>query len=273
MTTARFFRCLVLAGAACSFSALLAGCGTGDTGGKRIVLETRVVVAGDDAGTFLTGRGWTVTPSRILLGSGPLYYFDGAPPFARRVEPPLLERVVRRFFTIKEAHAHPGHYQPGDALGQMLQPYTEDLLGGAVDLPSGSGVTGTYRSGRFSFAEVPAGPGAGELGGHAAIVRGRAEKDGEEPREFVAVADFADIARSQTNAEVSGCVFEEADVGGDGTVTVTVRPHVWFDLVDFSEVDPGSEAEPATFEAGSRPRVAFAQGLAQLSAYSFAFAP
>jgi hypothetical protein len=253
-------------------SALL-GCGTEGTGGKRVTLKTRVVLADDAAGAFVTERGWSVTPRRILVGSGPLYYFDGVPPFARRAEPPSLRRLVRGFFSIKEAHAHPGHYQPGNALGQMLEPYTEDLLQGVVDLPAGSGTTGTYRSGRFSFAEVAEGPEVEELEGHSALVLGRAEKDGEEPREFLAVADFADIAKSQTNAEVSGCTFEETAVEGDGTVTVTVHPHVWFDLVDFADVEPGTESEPTTFESGSRPRASFAQGLAQLSAYTFSFSP
>jgi hypothetical protein len=258
---------LILAGS----SVFLPACGDEETSGKRITLQTRVVLSEDDAAGFTTGLGWTVTPRRIVLGSGPLYYFDGVPPLARRDPSPSFTRIVRRFFTIGSAHAHPGHYQSGNALGQMLEPYTEDLLDGPVDLPGGTGVTGTYRSARFSFAESPSGPDVDVLDGHAAVVTGLAEKDGEEPREFVAVADYAEIARSQANAEINGCVFDETEVGGEGTVTVTVSPHVWFQLVDFAEIAPGTEAAPTGFEVGSRPRVAFSQGLAQLSAYTFAF--
>ncbi len=66
-------------------------------------------------------------------------------------------------------------------------------------------------------------------------------------------------------------MFEEAAVQGDGTVTVRVEPSVWFDLVDFSELEPGTPEEPVEFAPGTQPRLAFADGLAQLSAYRFAY--
>jgi hypothetical protein len=54
-------------------------------------------------------------------------------------------------------------------------------------------------------------------------------------------------------------------------VTVRVDPSVWFFLVDFSELDPGTEDEPSELEPDSQPRIAFAEGLAQLSAYEFSY--
>jgi hypothetical protein len=256
---------------AASSGMLLPACGDGETtGGKRIVLKTRMVLAGDEVRGFTSGLGWQVALKKVLLGSGGLYYFDGVPPLAR-VEQPSFTRFARSFFEVRPAWAHPGHYQPGNALGQMTEPYTEDLMDGPVDLPDGEGVTGTYRSGRFSFAETAGGPGVDALEGHAAIVVGRAEKDGEEPREFIATADHAEIAKSQAKAEINGCVFEETDVENDGTVTVTVHPSEWFALVDFGAIEPGTEEAPSSVEADERASVAFSQGLAELSAYTFTY--
>jgi hypothetical protein len=68
-------------------------------------------------------------------------------------------------------------------------------------------------------------------------------------------------------------VFEEFDVTSDGTVTLTVAPKVWFDLVDFSGLDSGSDDAPTSIGAGLRAHTAFALGVAQLSAYRFGFSP
>jgi hypothetical protein len=74
-----------------------------------------------------------------------------------------------------------------------------------------------------------------------------------------------------TNGEVDGCAFEEADVQGDGMVTLTVKPSIWFELVDFSAVAPGTQQEPTEVEHGSKAQVGFALGLVQLTAYRFSF--
>jgi len=81
----------------------------------------------------------------------------------------------------------------------------------------------------------------------------------------------ADIENSAAQGHVEGCEFHEVNVGADGLVTVLVNPSVWFNLVDFTLVEPGSEAAPTEFAAGTQPQIAFAQGLAQLSAYKFTY--
>jgi hypothetical protein len=236
---------------------------TSGTGGQRVALRTRAeVVANGEA--FTNAQGWSVELSEALLSVGSLYYFHGAPAVEASRWPALLG--------LRTAHAHPGHYQSGDALGQMLEPWAFDVLAGGA-LPDGDGVTGVYRTGSLVFAAPSAGPAAGELGELVASVRGVANKEGEESRHFRALAGFDEVARSVADAAVAGCPFEEATVGGDGTVTVTFTPEIWFRLVDFALVDAGTEDEPADFAPQTQPRIAFSQGLAQASAYSFAFAP
>jgi hypothetical protein len=247
-------------------------CGADEAGGQRIVLSTRLEgISG--AESFTTAMGWNVTLSRALISTGPFYYFDGAPPVVRRSRPPSAAArwaTARAALGLGDALAHPGHYEAGDALGQMLQPWSVDLLAGGADLPVGDGVTGLYRSASFSFTTPPEGPIATELNGHAAIVEGTAAREGRAPLRFVATADLADIERSAANGYIDGCLFDELDVQGDGRVTVRLTPRVWFDLVDFSELAPVGD-EPVEFPPDSQPKIAFALGLAQLSAYEFSF--
>jgi len=269
---------LAALGSAAALGAALGieACGGTETGGRRIVLDTRVALAADGS-AFGTAAGWDVTLTRAVVSTGAFYYFDGAPPVvafapesSRQLAPESSRRLVLGLLGLGEAQAHPGHYHTGDALGQMLEPWSVDLLAGPATLPAGDGVTGTYRSARFSFGSPPAGPLAGELGAHAALVEGVAAR-AEALVRFRAVADLADIARSAAEGNVDGCEFDELDVEGSGVVTLTVHPKAWFDLVDFAALTPSGADAPVEFSPGSQPQVAFAQGLAQLSAYEFSF--
>lgn len=239
------------------------------TSGKRVVLHTRVAV--DDVATakFASAVGWNITLTKALVSAGPFYYFDGAPPLVLREEHKGWQYAAR-LLGLGLAHAHPGHYQAGNAMGQMLESASIDLLDGAFDLPNGEGVTGTYRSARFTFA-APAGSGSGSLDGHVALTEGKAEKDGEPPRFFRAFADLDAIEKSASQAHIEGCEFTEVDVEDDGTVTATVNPKIWFDLVDFAGADEGSADAPAEFPDDSQPQIAFVLGVTQLSAYKFRY--
>lgn len=248
-------------------------CGSDEGGGQRVLLGTRVEpVVG--AESFSTAFGWNVTLSRALIATGPFYYFDGAPPVVQLAPPRRGPRwpALGELLGLSPAFAHPGHYKAGEALGQMLQPWSIDLLAGGADLPAGDGVSGLYRSASFSLTSPPEGPFSADLNGHAAVVEGVAERDGAERLHFVATADLADIERSAANGYIDGCEFKELEVEHDGRVTVQVTPKVWFDLVDFSELQPAANGDPVEFPVDSQPKIAFALGLAQLSAYEFSFA-
>lgn len=253
--------------------ALEACSGNDTTGGKRVILHTRLELESAELTSFENGLGWHVTLEQAWLATGAFGYFDGVPPFTAsraRAAPPTPGGTLDRLFG-GVAYAHPGHYQAGNALGEMLEPSSVDLLGGPSVLADGDGVTGTYRSARFTFSAPPTGPYAAALDGHAAVVEGRAELDGEDTRYFRAFAELEELARIQPEGHIDGCEFDAVNVDDDGTVTVRVDPSVWFDLVDFSALDAGSEDAPSEFPSGSQPRLAFAQGLAQLSAYEFAY--
>ena len=268
--------CLVTASFA--LPALLSACGSSDgepsgTTGKRVVLHTRIALDAAAKAPFTTGFGWRVTLDAAAVDLAALYYFDGEPAFVRN------ERRLpswRGWLAPREAHAHPGHYQAGNAMGQMLTPSSWDLFSPSAALGDGDGISGTYRSARFVFASTPQGPAAGALAGHVAVARGTAERVADAasaPIHFAIDADFADVAKSAASGAIEGCVFDEANVASDGTVTLTLVPTVWFDLVDFSDVAPGSAAAPTTVPHGDKAQIGFALGLAQLTAYRFAYSP
>jgi len=251
----------------------LSGCASGDkatTTGKRVVLRTQVRADAAFDQEFRSGTKWTIQLKTAAIAVDAFYYFDGPPAVARFSAPRRspLETLQRLFVGV--AHAHPQHYDAGTALGEMVTPTSVDLFDGTKNLEDGVGVTGAYRSGRLVFSERNSGALAEALDGHAAIAGGVATK-GDTTVYFNVSADFADIARSAPEGKIDGCRFDEVVVGGDGTVTLTVMSSVWFNLVDFSQIDPGSIAEPTLIPSGSVAHTAFALGVAQLSAYTFSY--
>lgn len=248
-----------------------AGDGKDTTSGKRVVLSTHVEPNATIADEFTTGTKWNVTLDSASLAIGGLYYFDGKPALAANTQPRRtpLERLHN--FFIGTAYAHPQHYVAGNALGEMVEPSSVDLFEPA-DLADGDGVTGTFRSGRLVLPSQVVGPAAKQLGGHIATASGVATKD-DDTVYFTVSADLSDIQETSPKAEVDGCVFDEVDVTDDGTVTLTVTPSIWFNLVDFSAIDPGTEAAPTEIVRGDVAHKAFSLGVAQLNAYHFRYTP
>jgi hypothetical protein len=272
--------CALIVGACSPFAlaalvpALEACNGNDTTGGRRVILHTRLELKSTDVTSFDNGLDWHVTLEQAWIATGAFAYFDGVPPLTALLPPPVRASshpALDTFLGVGVAYAHPGHYHAGNALGEMLEPWSVDLMSGTSTLADGDGVSGSYRSARFTFGSPPRGPYASELAGHAAVVAGRAELEGEATRYFRAVADVAELAEIQPEGNIDGCPFDTANIQDDGTVTVRVDPSVWFDLVDFGELEPGSSSAPTEFVAGTQPRLAFAEGLAQLSAYQFSY--
>ncbi|MGK3991844.1 hypothetical protein [Sorangium sp. So ce1024] len=264
--------------AALAAGALAAGCGAGGddaTSGKRLTLATQIAPDAASVEPFTNELGWTVTLSKAHLSIGSLHYFEGAPFTAQRAAPggapSLLDRLAR--WAVPEAHAHPGHYQAGEARGQMVQPTSVDLLQGTTALADADAVSGVVRSARFTFGAPPSGPFAAALDGHVVAVEGRAEK-GDVARAFRARALVADVvAAASGEPSVEGCAFEETFLDGPGVVTLVVKPSVWLDQVDFEEVAAGEDGAPVDLEPGSQAHRGFTRGLKKGTAYAFSFAP
>lgn len=246
--------------------ALGVGCSSGSesgTTGKRVSLKTTVVGEAKAKAPFTNALGWTITLSKAYLSMGALYYFDGDPIFSLRAP------SLRELLSPKRAYAHPGHYVEGNAKGEMTTAASVDLLAVSNTLGVGNGTSGAVRSARFSFSSPPAAPFASQLGAHVVHVEGEA-KNGSLTLQFIANADLADVLDTYNEAKVEGCVFAEADVQADGTVTLTVLPTVWFDQVDFTDVKASTDGSPADI-AGTIAFNGFTRGLKKATAYVFTY--
>lgn len=255
-----------------SLSLVAGGCGDepGSTAGARVTLGTRVESGVDVSGKFVNARGWSLTLSKALVATSAFYYFDGAPPTLAHGPSPAVPRGLGRLFGIGLAHAHPGHYQAGNAMGQQLESTSYDLMQGPILLGPGEGVTGRYRSGSVLFGSPAQGPFASELGDRVLVLEGEASK-GEETRLFRASASAEEVTNANGTVGVEGCVFAEADVEGTGTVVLRMNPAVWLDQVDFMDV-PASTGGPEDLPAGGPAQQAFTLlGVTRASAYAFSF--
>jgi hypothetical protein len=252
-------------------------CGEGTTG-KRVVLQTAAVSELPANHTFVSNLGWTVTITRGAVATGPFYYFEGPPAvveMAGGTAPSrgVLRRALAWLSPIGTADAHPGHYVPGRAMGQELEPFSVDLMTAApTTFPEGEGITGMFRSGTFSFAAPTTGPAVDMLGSAVALVEGVAAK-GSETVNFRATAELSEVLANAKDGLIVGAPFTETHVEGHGVVTATIHPNIWFTLVNFAGLPPGTPEAPTLLEPGTTPRIAFALGLAQIAAYSFSFTP
>lgn len=230
---------------------VLAGCGA--EGPTRTTFP--VEVQGKGSVGLPNDHGYTVDLTRARLRLGPVYFHAGEPLFTRRNSEGWPWRLLRAALGVGIAHAHPGHYQEGDALGEMLTAGTVDLLAPAPALlGTAAGVTGTYRSARVDLAPAP--------GGHTVEVAGTAKKGSHQ------VSFSASLA---VTAQVKGVAFG-AEVGAaPGAVRVVVELARWLELVDFTALGSGPGA--VTFASGSQAENALQRGLVNTSAFTLAWTP
>jgi hypothetical protein len=239
--------------------------GASGTTGTRVTLHTQARPAKEPGATFTNGVGWTVTLTAASVSVASLDYFAGEPIFSRAGPSPqrsLGLDPLRGWLGVRSAHAHPGHYVAGDALGEMTTPATIDLFAGTTRLADGAGVSGAYQSARFAY-------GAG-VGGAVVVTEGSAS-NGSTTLKFKASAAIADVLDSYGEPKLEGCTFTRVDVEADGTVTVAIDPTVWFDQVDFGDVKPTTDGSPADL-AGTIAFKGFARGLKKGTGFVFSYA-
>jgi hypothetical protein len=199
-------------------------------------------------------RGWTVTVESAHASLGPVRFFEG------RV---LLSRRAPRFDWYSliggTAHAHPGHYVPGDAMGEVLTTATVDLLTGA-SLGDASAVTGEYGSMELTLQPPTASTdAAGVLGGHAVRVRGTARNSDGGTVRFDAVANLP--------KPVAGVRFEKSLGMEAGRVRITVDLSKWLGRIDFATATDVDADGIYTFPAESQAQNALLRGVEDTTTY------
>ncbi|APR82983.1 putative lipoprotein [Minicystis rosea] len=259
---------VALSALALSTGAALSACGSDSTTGIRVTLKTRIVADDGVKAPFTNAYGWSIQLQKVAISVGALYYFDGAPIFSAGLPP----RLHLGDFLLRSAHAHPGHYQTGNAMGQMLTPSSVDLALGDADLPAGEGTSGIFRSGRFVFGDKPTGSAASTLGDYVVLLEGEAKKDSM-TRVFRAAGALADTLDSYGEPKLDGCAFDEdeIDVEANGTVTVHIKPSVWLDQSEFDEVPESTDGTPVELTPDEEAFKGFVRGLKKGSAVVFSY--
>ena len=125
---------------------LLVAVGCGGVGRERTRFPLSVS-ASSTAG-LVTDSGWAVQLTRARASFDAVRFFEGKVVLAR-------SRPWWRGLIISEAWAHPGHYVPGEALGELVAPLEVDLLGAPVPWGDVQALTGEHGSMQLTFA--PAG--------------------------------------------------------------------------------------------------------------------
>lgn len=261
-----------LVGLSLASGALASACGPAETtSGKRVTLQTRIIADDGIDAPFVNAYGWSIRIEVAAVSIGPLYYFNGAPIFSAAAAPPRPRDTFASFLGLGVAHAHPGHYQAGDAMGQVLAPSSIDLALGPADLPPGAGIAGLYRSARFSFEPTPTGDATDTLAGHVLVLEGEAQKDTMN-RVFRVEADAEDVLDAYGEPRLEGCAFlGEPDVQDDGTITIHVAPSVWLDQAEFDAVPESADGSPVVLPRDGEAFRAMTRGFKKGSAVTFTY--
>lgn len=256
---------LLLSGAAAS----LAACdedATNDTSQKRITLTVSASAPAEARTTFTNSYQWAITLSKAELAIGAVYFFDGEPIFSQRAPTRTPRERLANLF-IGTAHAHPGHYIPGNAVGQMLTPSSLSLLGDGATLGTGDGVTGLFRSARVTFPETVAGPEAPVLGDKIALFEGVARKGGKNVG-FRLTAARSELLDADGEARVEGTTISPAtSVAGDAKLTLVIDPRKFFDQSEFDGLPEGET--PVDLPKDSDASRNFVRGVKSGPAYVF----
>lgn len=234
-------KAIILAALALSLPA----CG-GDDGPSRISFP--VEVAGQGGVGMPNDHGYTLDLTTARLHLGPVYFYSGEPLFAGRGPEVWPWRLLRTALGVGTAHAHPGHYQEGEALAESLTSGAFDLLSGKpAPLGVAAGVSGSYRS-----VQVNLSPAAG---GHTVEVAGTAAKG---------TLKVAFSASLELTSKVKGIAFGAEVTTSPGKVRLTVDLVRWLERVDFSKL---SSSVPVTFQQGSQADNALQRGVVNTSAF------
>lgn len=186
--------------------------------------------------SLVTDSGWEVSLTEAKASLASARFFAGKVLLSRRWSP--LELLV------SAAWAHPGHYQQGEALGELLMPLEVDLLSdAATPWGTANAVTGDYGSLQLGY------------GAAGLSVKGTATKGGTS---VPFTASFAPAA------PLEGLRFEQVMTTAPGTATITIDLHTLLSRMDFSQV--GASATP--LDTASVAFNGYARGIEDTTSYT-----
>jgi hypothetical protein len=215
---------------------VLAGCGPSEA--PRV--ELPVLVDGSGLSTDVTDLGWTIELDQARLALADLRFTtSGEVHMDQRAGAQLLGRLADAW--LPSAHAHPGHSQGGEIIGELPGTFVVDFVGedgrelGLATLIVGEYTALDFRLARAGASEVDE---SDALFGHTALLSGTATGPNE------AVVAFTVIIDSPLDREIVGVPFE-VGVEQDSAFEIGLRmlssdpiegDHL-FDGIDFALLD------------------------------------
>lgn len=205
-------------------------------GGTERTRTSFPVQVGATSTGLVTDSGWTVTLTKATAHLASVRFFSGQAQHVRAT--PWWQQAL-----ISNAYAHPGHYVPGEALGEVLAVLDVDLLAAPIEWGVADAVTGDYGSLQLGYAE----------GGLE--VEGTATKGAD-------TVSFS--ARFTPPAPLEGASFAHEMMTAPGHVELQFDLSVIFSRIDFARV--GSSAKP--LDTMSPAFNGYARGIEDVSAYA-----
>jgi hypothetical protein len=196
----------------------LASCG-GSTAEQLTSFSVSIVTP---AGPIVADDGFAIELEQATLQLAAVRFYSGEPLFSSRLRAPfrfgsLLAAALCPFGGSNTAHAHPGHYQEGSALAELLHPVSVDLLATKpIDIGQANGVTGTYRSMKIVL---------GAKSGSPTLRIGGVAKLGAKSVRFA-----ADLTIDES---IDGISVEEGFARGNGAALIEVSVASWLARIDF----------------------------------------
>lgn len=219
---------------ACVFAAIVSSCG-GTEQSRRIF---PIAVTGTHQ-AIVTDSGWSVTLTRAHAHLEAVRFFSGKVLLSRRPAPWWKE------LWIGTAWAHPGHYVPGEALGERVASLDVDLLASEpAAWGDASAVTGTYGSAQLTY------------GAPGFELEGTATKNG---------TSITFSAQFTPPTAVAGVRFEHEMTTAPGAVAVELDLSAILSRVDFAQI--GASAKP--LDPSSPAFNGLGRGVEDTSAYVF----
>lgn len=223
--------------------ALLAGCSPVEA--PRV--ELPVLVDGSGLHTDVTDLGWTVELEQARLALADLRFTTAGEVHSDDRRGGVVWNVLARLSNawISTAHAHPGHYQGGEIIGELPGTYVVDFAGeDGRELGLATMLVGEYQSLDFRLARASADEVDADdpLLGHTALLVGTATSND------VTVA-FTLVIDSPLDRDIVGVPFE-VEVAEDSTFAIGLRmlttdpfedDHL-FDGIDFAQLDAADGA-------------------------------
>lgn len=197
-------------------------------------LQLPVLVDASGVTRVTTALGYDVDVSSVRLALRELSFTVAGEVHTASAWPDLSQVLISR------AHAHPGHYQGGEVIGELRGNFVVDwILEDGRELGKATLIAANYDAANFTFERASDQHVAADdpLLGHTAILQGTAQKDG-------VTTAFTIIVDTPADRVLVGAPFD-ADIDEDATGSLRLHFNTRdelegdtiFDGIDFSTLD------------------------------------